>query len=99
MATVCVGTSNLILLNAELKSESLLQTSRVEGSERCKLVWLQTRVDKCSKSCNVSRVEDNNHVLYVRAIFLDVVAELSSNLAVAFQQVLTCHAVLARSTT
>lgn len=63
------------------------------------MVWLQTRVDKSGKSCNVSWVEDHNHVLYVWAVFLDVIAEVSSNLAVTLEQVFTSHAVLTWSTT
>ena len=56
-------------------------------------------MDKSGKSGNVCRVEDNHYKFYVRAILLDVVTELSSNLAVAFEKVFTGHAVFTGSTT
>ena len=40
-------------------------------------------MDKSGESGNVSRVEDNYNMLYVRAILLDIVTELSGDLAVA----------------
>ena len=76
-----------------------MQTSRVEGSERCELAWLQAAVDEGCESGDVSRVEDHDNVLNVWAVFLDVLTEVCGNLAVAFQQVLTCHASLTGSTT
>ena len=56
-------------------------------------------MDQSGQSGHVSGVEDDNHVLNVRAVLLDVVTEVSSDLAVALQQILTCHASLTRSTT
>ena len=99
VTTVSVCTSYLILSYAIFSSESLLETCRVECSERSKLVWLKTRVDKSCESCNVSRVEDNYNVLNVWAVLLDVITEVSSDLTVAYEKVLTCHAVLTWSTT
>ena len=99
MATIGVSASNLVLLYAELEGESLLQTCRVEGSERGQLVSLQTRVDESSEGGNVGGVEDNNYMLNVGAILLDVVTKVGSNLAVALEQILTGHTVLTGSTT
>ena len=56
-------------------------------------------MDESCKSGNVSRVEDNYNVLYIRAILLDIVAELSSDLAVAFEKILTGHALFTWSST
>ena len=77
-----MSTQNLILLYAELSSKSFLQASRVKSSKRSELVGLQSRVNKSGKSGNVCGVKDNYHMLYVRAVLLDIVAKLSSNLAV-----------------
>ena len=99
MTTVGVGAGNLILLNTELEGQSLLQTCRVEGSERSQLVGLQAAVDKSGQSGNVSGVEDHHHVLHVGAILLDVLTEVGGNLTVALQQILAGHASLTGSTT
>ena len=56
-------------------------------------------MDKCCEGSYIGRVEDNNYMLYLRAVLLDVVTELGSNLTVAFQKVFACHSVLAGSTT
>ena len=98
MSTVCVSACNLVLSHTIFSSESLLKTRRVESSERSKLIWLQARVDESCESCNVSRIEDNYDVLYVRTILLDVVTEVSSYLTVAHKEILTCHTILTRST-
>ena len=99
MTAIGVSTYHLILLYAKLSSESLLQASRVKSSKRSELVGLQTRVNKSGKSGNVSGIEDYYHMLYVRAVLLDIVAKLSSNLAVAYEQILAGHTVFTRSTT
>ena len=44
----------------------------------------------------VGRVEDNYDVLDIRAVFLDVLAEILRDLAVTLEQVLAGHAFLAR---
>ena len=56
-------------------------------------------MDKCGESGYVSRVEDNYNVLDIRTILLDEVTKFRCDLAVSLEQVLTCHTVLARSTT
>ena len=55
--------------------------------------------DEHQRSCYVSWVEDNNNMVYIWAILLDVVTELSSDLAVTLEEVLTSHTLLTRSTT
>ena len=55
-------------------------------------------MDKSGESGNVSRVKDNYNMLYVRAILLDIVTELSGDLAVAFEKILTGHTLFTRST-
>ena len=99
VATIGVSTRDLVLLHAKLEGESLLQTRRVESSERSQLVGLQARVDESGEGSHVGRVEDDDHVLHLGAILLDVVAEVGSDLAVALEQVLAGHTVLAGSTT
>ncbi len=54
-------------------------------------------MDEGCESRHVSRVEDDHDVVHIRAVLLDVVAELSRNLAVALEQILTGHAILAWS--
>ncbi len=56
-------------------------------------------MEKHNKSCKVSRVEDNHHMLHVRTICLHVLSELLSNLAVAFEKVFACHSLLTWSST
>ena len=56
-------------------------------------------MDESREGCHVSRVEDNDNVLNIRAVLLDVVTELSGDLAVALKEILTCHALLTRRTT
>ena len=56
-------------------------------------------MDESCQCCNVSRVEDNNNVLNVWAVLLDILTEVSCDLAVTLQQVLTCHTFLTWSTT
>ena len=80
--------------HAELLSEGFLQTGAVEGSERGELLGLQTAVDKSGKGGDVSGVEDDDDVLHVRAILMDEIAELSSNLAVALEKVFAGHTLL-----
>ncbi len=99
MATIGVGTGHFVLLYTELQGQGLLQTGRVEGCQRGQLIGLQTRVDQCGQSGNVGRVEDNDNMLHIGAILADVVTEVSGNFAIAFEQILTCHASLTRSTT
>ena len=54
-------------------------------------------MDEGGEGCHIGRVEDNHNVVHIRAVLLDVVAELSGDLAVALEKILTGHAVLARS--
>ena len=49
VATIGVSTRDLVLLHAKLEGESLLQTRRVESSERSQLVGLQARVDESGR--------------------------------------------------
>ena len=51
---------------------------------------------KCHKSSKVSRIEDDDNMLHIRAVRPDVLAELLCNLAVALEKVLAGHALLAR---
>ncbi len=51
------------------------------------------------KTSKVSRVEDHYNVLYVRAIFPYILAEVFCYLAVAFEKILASHSLFARCTT
>ena len=101
LAVAAVGgtTGNLILHHTELLGQSRLQTGGVQTSQRSHLTGLQTRVEQRHQTSQVSRIEDDHHVLYVRTELLDVLTQLLGNLAVACQQVLTGHTGLTRSTT
>ena len=56
-------------------------------------------MDEGGKGGHVSRVENDNHVLYVRAVLPDIISELCCNLAVALEKVLAGHTFLAWSST
>ena len=53
-------------------------------------------MDESGEGSYIGRVEDDHHVLHVRAVLLDEVAELGGNLAVALEKVFAGHTVLAR---
>ena len=89
---------NLALLNAELLGQRTLQTSGVETGKCSHLTGFQTAVEQCYQTGEVGWVEDDNHVLHVRAVLLDVLAQSFGNLAVALQQVLAGHTGLTWST-
>ena len=55
-------------------------------------------MEKHYETGEVGRIEDDNHVLNVRAVFLHVLSEILGNLAVTLEKVLTGHTLLARST-
>ena len=55
-------------------------------------------MNQSRQSRHISRVEDNHHMLHVRAIPLDILAKISRNLTVALEQILTSHTLLTRST-
>ena len=99
MTAVGVGTCNCALRDTEFLCEVALQTGGVESCKGSELAWLQTGVDESCEGCHVSRVEDYHNVLYVRAVLLDIVTELSGNLAVAFEKVLSGHTFLAWGST
>lgn len=54
-------------------------------------------MDESGEGSDVSRVEDNYNVLDVRAVCLDFVAEIGSDLTVALEKILACHTFLAGS--
>ena len=99
MTTISVGTGHLALLDTELLGKSLLQTGAVEGGEGGELLRLQSGTDKSGEGGDISRVEDDHDELHVRAILLDVLSELSGDLAVALEKILTGHALLTGSST
>ena len=99
MSTISVSSGYCALRNTELFSEVALETGWVKSCKRCKLLRLQTWVDKSCKSGYVSRVENNNYVLNIWAIFLNIITELSSDLAVTFEKILTGHALFTRCST
>ena len=51
-------------------------------------------MDESGESGDICRVEDDNDMLYVRAILLDEITEFSCNLAIALEKVLAGHAFL-----
>ena len=91
------GAGHLALLHAELGGESFLQTGAVKSGKGGELVGLETRVDESRKGGHIGRVEDDNDVLDIGAVFTDVVTELGGNLAVALEQILAGHALLTGS--
>ena len=54
-------------------------------------------MDESGESRHIGRVEDNHNVVDIRAVLLDVVTELSGDLAVALEKILAGHTVLAWS--
>ena len=99
MTAIGAGTGHLALLHLEVGGEFGLQTGRVEGGEGRHLAGLQAGVQEHHQTGQVGRVEDNDHVLNVRAILLDILTELLCDLAVAFQEVFAGHAGLAGGAT
>ena len=99
VTTVCSTTCNLTLHHTELLGQCALQTGGVKTGEGCYLSGLQTRVQQCYQTGQVSGVKDDDDMLHVRAVLLDVLAQLFSNLTVTGQQVLTGHTGLTGSTT
>ena len=99
VATIGSTTGNLVLHYTELLSQCALQTGGVQTSEGSHLTRLQTRVQQCYQTSQVSGVEDDDDVLHVWAVLLDVLAQLLGNLTVASQQVLTGHTSLTGCTT
>ena len=98
VTAVGVGAGDLPLRNTELLRQGFLQTGAVEGGEGGQLLGLQAGVDEGGQGRDVGRIEDHDDVLAVGAVFLDVVTELGGDLAVALEEVLTGHALLARRT-
>ena len=91
-------THNLILHHTELLGQCALQTSAVQSCQSGHLAGLQAAVQQGYQTCQVGRIEDNHHMLHIGAVGLDVLAQIFGNLAVACEQVLTCHAFLTGST-
>ena len=60
---------------------------------------LEARVEESHETSEVSRVEDDNHVLHVGAVSLDVLTEFFSDFAVTSEEVFTSHTFLTGSTT
>ena len=83
MATVGSATFNLALHDTELLSQCRLQTGGVQTSQCGDLSGLQARIEQGNQTGEVGRVEDDDNVLDIRAVFLDVLAQLLGNLAVA----------------
>ena len=99
VTTISVGTGHLALLDTELLGKSLLQTGAVEGGEGGELLRLQSGTDKSGDGGDISRVENDHDELHVRAVLLDVLTELSGDLAVALEKILTGHALFTGSST
>ncbi len=97
VTAVSRATFHLALHYVELLCKRALKACGVKSCESGNLRRFQTGIKQSNQSGKVSGVEDDNHVLNVRAIFLDILAQSLCNLAVAFEQVLTCHARLTRS--
>ena len=74
VATIGTSTYDLALGDAEVLSELALQTSRVESSERSDLLWTKPRVDEGHEPRDVCGVEDDDHMTYIWAVGLDVLA-------------------------
>ena len=99
MTTVGVGTGDLALLDAELLRQGFLQTGAVQGGEGGELFRSETGTDEGGEGGDIGRVEDHHDELHVRAVLLDVLAELGSDLAVALEEILAGHAFLTGCTT
>jgi len=97
VATVCGATCDFVLAYAELLGQSALQTGAVESGKRGHLTGLQTAIEQRDEAREVGGVEDDDDVLHVGAIGLDVLAEFTSNLAVALEEILAGHTLLTGS--
>ena len=99
VTTVSTRVNNLVSRNLEVLCQLRTKTSRIESSQSSNLRWLNTCVDQSDETGDVSRVEDNNDVLYIWAVLLNVLTELGSDLCVALEQILTGHTCLTSSAT
>ena len=92
------GVLHVGLADAELLREVGLQTRAVEGGQGGHPARTEAGVDEDGEGRDVSRVEDDHHVLDFRTVLADIFAEAGGDFAVAFQQVFTGHAFLTGST-
>ena len=99
VATIGGAAGDLALHHAKVLGQCALQAGRVEASQCGDLRGLQARVEQRDQPSEVGGVEDDDHMLHIRAILLDVLAQPLGNLAVALEQVLAGHAGLAGGTT
>ena len=98
VAAVGTAVTDFIGRNLEVFGQFRTQTRGVQCREGRNLRRLQSCVDQRDETRDVGGIEDHNDVLHVRAISLEVFAELRSDLGIAFQQVLARHAGLAGRT-
>ena len=92
------GVLHVRLADTELLRQVGLQARAVEGGQGGHPARAETGVDEDGERGDVSRVEDDHHVLDFRAVLADIVAEAGGDFAVALQQVFTGHTFLTGST-
>ncbi len=99
MTAVCAGVDDIVRRNLEILGQLVAQTCAVEAGEGCYAGGFHARVEQRDKTCDVSRVEDNDDVLYIGAVFAHVLSEVLGDLRVAAEKILAGHACLAGSAT
>ena len=92
------GVLNVGLTDTELLGQVGLETGGVEGGEGRNAAGTEAGVDEDGERGDIGRVEDDHHVLHLRAVLADVVTEVGGDFAVALQQVFTGHTLFTRST-
>ena len=83
MAAVCTGVGDLVGVDLEPLGQFVAQTCAVQCGQCGDAAGFNAAVEKRYQTRDVGRVENNNDVLYIRAIFLDVLTEVLGDLAVA----------------
>ena len=98
VAAVGAAVADFVGRDFEVFGQLRTQARGVQRREGRDLRGFQPRIDQRDQPRDIGRVEDHHDVLHVRAVGLDVLAELFGDLGVAFQQVLARHAGLAGRT-
>ena len=98
MAAIGPTVRDRVLRYPEVLSKSRLQPGAVECRQGCHTAGCQAGVDEGHQAGNVGRVEDHDHELRIRAVGLDVPAELGGDLGVALEQIFAGHPLFAGRT-
>ena len=99
MTAISAAVLDCVHRDVEIFGQFTAQTGRIKCGQRRNLRGFQSRVQKNDKTGNIGRVEDDDDMFYVGAIFLDILSELFGNSRISFEQVFTSHAGLTGSAT